>query len=172
MLLNKEQLFSQLEKPMSSSALISIDKFIAWRDSKTFDDFTQIEHRGILNRKDIASQIQEEQRTTFPKSHLNDNKWVKALLTNLEDYLRNNNVLPQLTTDAKEENKKGAEDNPRTHNSNKRKEIQNSKRVTELEELVLQQKERIRQLEQKNAAHATKANIYAELATMGAEFGN
>lgn len=172
MLLTSDQLFDNFGNPASPSAIETIHKFIQWRDSKEQQDFIQLVHRGKLKRKDIAIQIQEEQNTKFPKSTLNDNKWVKTLLDELENHLRVESVLPPLTDVAKTEDKKGTSDNPINYDSRKRKAIQDAKRVSELQEVVLQQKARIKQLERQIEHQASKENIYAELASMGASFGN
>lgn len=171
-LFTKEEVFKKLGYPDKQSAITTVEKFIAWRDSKTFEDFIQIENRGNLKSKDIYTQIQEEQKTTFPKSQLTQNKWVRFLRKQLEDYLRENNVLPPITEEAKEENNRGTKDNPKHHKSNDKKIIQDAKRVAELQEVVLKQKARIAELECSIESQVTKQNIYAELAAMGASFDN
>ena len=165
----KEQVFEKLGKPDSPDAVASVEKFIKWRDCETFEDFIQIEWRGSLKSKDIASQIEEEQNTKFAKSALTQNKWVRHLREELEDYLRGEGVLPDQTKKAKEEDKKGRHDNPKTHNSNKRQASLDANRLKDLEEENMQLKARLAKLEDDINV---KKNIYADLAEMGADFGS
>jgi len=171
--LTKEKLFETAGCPKRVSAIESIDKFIIWRTNH-IDDlqyFKQLARDGVLNRKELSEGIQEEQNTSFPRSTLhesNGNKWIVLLLQNLEDYLRYIDVLPQITAQAEEAFKKGSKNTPKTHNSSKQKASRDAKRIQTLEEENIQLKARLSKLENENTV---KQNIYADLATMGADFG-
>lgn len=162
-----EQLFPELGREPTDSALTTIERFIVWRDSVELKDFIDFERNGKLVAKWVADGIREKVEV-FPKSHLSDNPWVKALYNELEDHLRENDVLPDLTPEAKAEAKKGTEDNPKTHDSSQRKAVCDENHLKALEEENMQLKARLAQLEeQANLA----VNIYADLAEMGADFG-
>ncbi len=62
--------------------------FTAWLASKTNDDFRAMETRGVLSRKEIATEC------GFAKSALDQNPRIKAALRELEDALRAHGVLP------------------------------------------------------------------------------
>lgn len=172
MLSSKPQIFLTLGEPDSLDAAISVDKFISWRDSKNDNYFIQIEYRGSLKRKDIALNIQEEQETKFGKSALTQNKWITFLLEELEDHLREKGVLPDLTTEAREDAKKGTKDNPKQYDKSQHKAAQDAKRLAQLQQANLQQQARIMELERLLDSNTTKSNIYAELAELGADFGD
>ena len=44
----KADLFQRMGEPKSADAVNSVDRFIAWRDKQTPNDFIQIEYRGSL----------------------------------------------------------------------------------------------------------------------------
>jgi hypothetical protein len=62
--------------------------FLAWVASKTDDDFRAMARRGVLSRKEIATEC------GFAKSALDQNPRIKASLRELEDALRARGVLP------------------------------------------------------------------------------
>jgi hypothetical protein len=62
--------------------------FMTWRLSKTDDDFRAMTSRGVLSRKEIATEC------GFAKSALDQNPRIKAALRELEDSLRESGVLP------------------------------------------------------------------------------
>jgi hypothetical protein len=64
--------------------------FLAWKQSKTDDDFRAMEHRGVLSRTEIAKEC------GFARSVLDQNPRVKASLRELEESLRARSVLPAL----------------------------------------------------------------------------
>jgi len=62
--------------------------FAAWLASKTDDDFRAMENRGVLSRKEMATEC------GFAKSALDQNPRIKAALHDLEEGLRLRGVLP------------------------------------------------------------------------------
>ncbi len=62
--------------------------FAAWVASKTDDDFRAMANRGVLSRKEVATEC------GFAKSALDQNPRIKAALRELEDDLRQRGVLP------------------------------------------------------------------------------
>ncbi len=167
----EQEAYDKLGHPKSADAIKSVQCFINWRDNKTDDAFIQMEYRGSLKSKDIALQIQEGQDTTFSTSSLTANKWVRYLREELEEHLRNKDVLPPLTIEAKTEKAKGSKENPKKYDRMQRKAAQDAKRLAEIQEECLQQKARIRELEGLLESRNTRENIYADLAKMGANFG-
>ena len=164
----KADLFQRMGEPKSADAVNSVDRFITWRDKQTPNDFIQIEYRGSLKSKDIASQIMETTGEKFAQSALTQNVWVKSLRNELEEHLRDLGILPEKTQAAKAEAAKGGEDNPKTHDATKRRDMLDKKRLKDLEEENIQLKARIAKLED---VVQIKKNLYADLAEMGAEFG-
>lgn len=66
----------------------NVQTFAFWIASKTDDDFRAMASRGVLSRKEIATEC------GFAKSALDQNPRVKAALRELEDALRARGVLP------------------------------------------------------------------------------
>ncbi len=62
--------------------------FTAWAASKTDNDFRAMESRGVLSRKEVATEC------GFAKSALDQNPRIKTALRELEDALRARYVLP------------------------------------------------------------------------------
>jgi hypothetical protein len=62
--------------------------FVAWVASKTDDDFRALANRGVLSRTEIAKEC------GFGKPALNQNPRIKAALRELEEGLRARGVLP------------------------------------------------------------------------------
>ncbi len=62
--------------------------FASWVASKTDDDFRAMASRGVLSRKEIATEC------GFSKSSLDQNPRIKASLRELEESLRQRGVLP------------------------------------------------------------------------------
>ena len=76
---------------MSSGQQLSeqnVKTFAAWAASKTDDDYRAMASRGVLSRKEIATEC------GFAKSALDQNPRVKASLRELENALRARGVLP------------------------------------------------------------------------------
>jgi hypothetical protein len=67
----------------------NFDSFQTWSQSKTNDDFRQLEHRGKLNRVDIAREC------GFARSVCDQNPRVRKSLADLEERLRTDGVLPE-----------------------------------------------------------------------------
>ncbi|MBV5322675.1 MAG: hypothetical protein JZU60_02435 [Ilumatobacteraceae bacterium] len=66
----------------------NVKTFTSWVASKTDGDFRALASRGVLSRKEIATEC------GFAKSALDQNPRVKAALRELEDDLRARGVLP------------------------------------------------------------------------------
>lgn len=66
----------------------NVKTFASWVASKTDDDFRAMANRGVLSRREIASEC------GFAKSSLDQNPRIKASLRELEDLLRVRGVLP------------------------------------------------------------------------------
>lgn len=66
----------------------NVKTFLTWAASKTDDDFREMASRGVLSRKEIATEC------GFAKSALDQNPRIKASLRELEDALRARGVLP------------------------------------------------------------------------------
>jgi hypothetical protein len=66
----------------------NVNLFQSWRDAKTDADYRGLAYRGSLSRKDIAKEC------GFAKSVLDQNPRVKALLAELEANLRARGILP------------------------------------------------------------------------------
>ncbi|MDP3172562.1 MAG: VPA1267 family protein [Polaromonas sp.] len=66
----------------------NVQAFVTWLASKTDDDFRAMTSRGVLSRKEIATEC------GFAKSSLDQNPRIKASLGELEDALRARGVLP------------------------------------------------------------------------------
>jgi hypothetical protein len=66
----------------------NVQTLASWIASKTDDDFRAMTSRGVLSRKEIATEC------GFAKSALDQNPRVKAALRELEDALRARGVLP------------------------------------------------------------------------------
>jgi hypothetical protein len=66
--------------------------FCAWQASKTEGDYRQMVSRGVLSRKEIATEC------GFAKSALDQNPRIKEALRLLEDSLRDRGVLPRLSS--------------------------------------------------------------------------
>lgn len=71
--------------------------FATWVASKTDDDFRAMANRGILSRKEIATEC------GFAKSALDQNPRIKTALRELEDSLRLRGVLPKATEKSPED---------------------------------------------------------------------
>lgn len=65
--------------------------FVAWLRTKSDDDFRAMASRGVLSRKEIATEC------GFAKSALDQNPRIKGALRELEDSLRLRKVLPEAT---------------------------------------------------------------------------
>ena len=66
----------------------NVQAFVRWLASKTDEDFRAMSSRGVLSRKEIATEC------GFAKSSLDQNPRIKASLRELEDALRARGVLP------------------------------------------------------------------------------
>lgn len=75
----------------------NVQTFSAWVASKTDSDFLAMANRGVLSRKEIATEC------GFAKSALDQNPRIKTALRELEDSLRLRGVLPRATEKSPEE---------------------------------------------------------------------
>lgn len=75
----------------------SAQAFATWVAGKTDDDFLAMANRGVLSRKEIATEC------GFAKSALDQNPRIKTALRELEDSLRQRGVLPKATEKSPEE---------------------------------------------------------------------
>jgi hypothetical protein len=66
----------------------NVQTFNAWQASKTDDDFRAMTSRGVLSRKEIATEC------GFAKSALDQNPNIKTALKSLEEGLRARGILP------------------------------------------------------------------------------
>ena len=66
----------------------NVQTFASWIASKTDDDFRAMASRGVLSRKEIATECR------FAKSALDQNPRIKTALRELESALRARGVLP------------------------------------------------------------------------------
>lgn len=66
----------------------NVKTFATWMASKTDDDYRAMASRGVLSRKEIATEC------GFAKSALDQNPRIKASLRELEEALRARGVLP------------------------------------------------------------------------------
>ena len=103
-----------------------VNSFISWSATMKDDDYKQMEYRGNLSRIEIAKAV------GCAKSSLLQNPKLKTLLGELEDDLRERNILPKITESAKADQSK-----PKQHDKTASKRIFDSKRISELEQEVL-----------------------------------
>lgn len=115
----------------------SVQAFEQWQATMMDDDYRQIIHEGKLNRGEIATGC------AFAKSVLLQNPNVKHLLKKLEDRLRQEKILPDLS-DAAEETAGQANQ----YDKNASKDARDAKRVSELELQVLSLEARLRCFEE------------------------
>jgi hypothetical protein len=66
----------------------NVQAFLRWMAGKSDDDYRAMALRGVLSRKEIAKEC------GFAKSALDQNPRIKTALRELEDGLRQRNVLP------------------------------------------------------------------------------
>lgn len=75
----------------------NVQTFATWVAGKSDDDFRAMANRGVLSRKEIATEC------GFAKSALDQNPRIKTALRELEDSLRLRGVLPKATEKSPEE---------------------------------------------------------------------
>lgn len=97
-----------------------------WSATLTDNDFRQLEFEGKLNKTLIAKSV------GFSKSALVQNPRIRKLLEELEQRLRDDGVLPQLT-----EKGIAAKATPKKHDKTLSKQREDAKRIAELEHQVL-----------------------------------
>jgi len=115
----------------------SILAFQKWCASMTDEAFTQIVFRGQLNRTEIAKGC------GIAKSALRQNPEVKRLLAELEENLRQRQILPALTKLAEE-----AADMPKFHDKISKRATKDAKRLAELEAEVIALKAKLKRFEE------------------------
>jgi hypothetical protein len=75
----------------------NVKTFAAWVAGMTDDDFRAMASRGVLSRREIATEC------GFSKSALDQNPRIKASLRELEDALRERGVLPPVVEKSADE---------------------------------------------------------------------
>lgn len=130
----------------------NLEAFKVWQATQSNEDFKQIIHRGQLNRGEIAKAV------GCGKSALNQNPALKQALTELENRLRDNNVLPPLTEKAKAETNKPKEYDP---NANRR--LLDSKRLSSLETENIELKAKVKELESRLQRFGELSETIAEM---------
>lgn len=100
----------------------NVQTFNTWIASKTDADFRAMASRGVLSRREIATEC------GFAKSSLDQNPRIKASLRELEDELRAREVLPPAAVKIFEETEK-----PLTRESSKLRSALDSERLRRLE---------------------------------------
>ncbi len=131
----------------------SVLAFKRWTASMTDDDYRQIVFRGKLNRGEVAKGC------GIAKAALRQNPAVAALLFQLEEHLRNRNVLPLMTAEKKLELNK-----TQKHEQDSARHAHNAQRV------ALMEKENI-ELRAENAALKRELQRYRELSDIMTELG-
>lgn len=99
----------------------NVQAFVAWKTSKSDDDFRSLVHRGQLSRKEVAIEC------GFAKSVLDQNPRIKAALRKLEDSLRERGVLPPVVE------KLAREETPPTREPGKLRDALDAERLRRLE---------------------------------------
>ncbi|MDF0750857.1 VPA1267 family protein [Marinobacter sp. 71-i] len=131
----------------------NLTSFQSWVATQTDDDFTQIVHRGQLNRGEVAKAI------GIGKSALRQNPAIKEALEALEQCLRDRGVLPPLTDIAQS---RRAE--PKPYDASVNKQTMETRRLSALEQENIELKARVATLE-------GKLRRYGELSEVLTEFG-
>jgi hypothetical protein len=85
----------------------NVQTFASWIASKTDDDFRALASRGVLSRKEIATEC------GFAKSALDQNPRIKTALRELEDSLRARGLLPPVVEKTVDEEAKPLMREPR-----------------------------------------------------------
>jgi hypothetical protein len=75
----------------------NVRTFATWVASKTDDDYRALASRGLISRREIATEC------GFSKSALDQNPRIKASLRELEDALRERGVLPPVVEKSADE---------------------------------------------------------------------
>lgn len=131
----------------------NLTSFHSWVATQTDDDFTQIVHRGQLNRGEVAKAI------GIGKSALRQNPALKQALDKLEQDLRDRGVLPPLTETAQAQRSE-----PKPYDPSVNRRAMESKRLSALEQENIELKARVATLE-------AKLRRYGELSEVLTEFG-
>ena len=101
----------------------NLQRFTAWIESKTDEDYRALASRGVLSRKEIAREC------GFAKSALDQNPRIKVALRELEEALRSKGVLPLAVS------KSTADvDEPRRREAGTRRAILDAERLRRLEQ--------------------------------------
>ena len=131
----------------------NLSAFQGWVATQTDDDFKQIIFRGQLNRGEVAKAI------GVGKSALRQNPAIKMALENLEQSLRDRDVLPELTETAQAQRSE-----PKRYDPSVNQRAMESRRLSVLEQENIELKARVATLE-------AKLKRYGELSEVLTEFG-
>jgi uncharacterized protein YjgD (DUF1641 family) len=115
-----------------------VRNFQVWASTQTNADFTRIIYRGQLNRGEVAKAV------GCGKSAVTQNPQLRSDLHDLEETLRENGVLPQLTESAK-----ATADKPKEYDQTVNRNIQDSQQKSKLEVENIELKAKLVELEKK-----------------------
>ncbi|MFT5718495.1 MAG: hypothetical protein ACI9T7_002702 [Oleiphilaceae bacterium] len=113
----------------------NLDAFHSWVATQQDEDFKQIMFRGQLSRSEVAKAI------GCGKSALNQNPALREALKQLEDDLRDRDLLPPLTDMAKNEF-----DKPQKYDNTSNRIALDSKRLSSLEAENIELKAKVKEL--------------------------
>lgn len=136
-------------------AAVNLDIFIAWQATMTDDDFKQIIFRGSLNRGEMAKVC------GFGKSALTQNPQIRSALSDLENSLRERNVLPELIANEIQDTSK-----PREYDNTVNQRIMDSKRVSSLEQENIALKAEVNELKSKLERFGELSETLTEMGMM------
>lgn len=120
-------------------ALENSDKFHTWTATQSDEDYKQIIHRGKLNRREVSKAV------GCGMSALNQNPAIIKALAILEDSLREREILPPLTSNAK---RKLGKDKLYDQTANRT--MRDSQRLTQLEQKNIELEAELAELKKKH----------------------
>jgi hypothetical protein len=130
----------------------NVDSFLLWQSCQTDEGFTEIIHRGQLNRGEIAKAC------GFGVSALRQNPALKTALEALESDLRKRKILPPLTDKARSKL-----DSPKEYDASLNRRLLDSKRLSSLEAENFELKAKVQELENQLARFGELSNTIAEM---------
>jgi len=131
-----------------------VQAFKNWMNSMTKEAYVELVHRGKLKRKDIADQC------GILVGQLTKNTKIIKLLAKLENSLRAVDVLPQQTTQGKQQEAKP------TLNKESVKRAKSESRVPALEQKILELESENAMLKGKLGRYSEHAEVMQELADL------
>jgi len=133
----------------------NLSTFLGWSATQDDSSFSQIVYRGQLNRNEIAVAC------GFAKSALRQNPAIKSALENLENELRDREVLP-----SKSEKRIEIESQPKEYDQAASGNLMNKKRLSKLEQENVELHAKVRELEIKLAKYSELGDVISELGMM------